>query len=134
MDWRVDDAYGTCMLPAREIVGANLRALIKREKQRRGRLNSFQAIEDAIAELGLKVGRSTVDRMSKGTTDFEIGNLEAVARVFEIEVWQLMVPSFNPENLPVLRSVGEAEEDVYRKMREFAKQLANIEDSRPESP
>lgn len=74
----------------------------------------------------MPVGRSTVDRMSKGATPFEIANLEAIARVFEIEVWQLLAPTFDPENLPVLRSVGDAEEDVYRRMRAFAKELAQI--------
>lgn len=117
MNWRYQDAFGTCNVPAIEIVAASLSALIQREKDRKGKLRTFQAIEDATTAIGHTVGRSTVDRMSKGKTDFEIGNLEAIARVFDVEVWQMLAPNFDPSNPPVLRSVGEAEEEIYRKIR-----------------
>lgn len=131
MNWRDNDAFGTCNVRALEIVAVNLKALIQREKDKRGRLRTFKAIEDATTEIGHTVGRSTVDRMSKGTTDFEIGNLEAIARVFEVEVWQLLAPNFDPSNPPVLRSVGAEEDEIYRKIRgkigEIATDLAAID-------
>lgn len=124
MRWRCEDAFGTCDVSALEIVAKNLTALIKREKKRKGRLRTFQAIEDATAEGEHMVGRSTVDRMSKGLTDFEIGNLEAIARAFEIEVWQLLSPTFEPDNLPVLRSVEEETVAAIRVIRGRIDQVA----------
>ena len=120
MEWRALDAWGTCIVSATEIVAANLGKLLAREKARNGPLRSFQRIEDATASIGHVVGRSTIDRMMKGVTDFEIGNLEALAKVFEVEVWQLLAPTFDPDNLPVLRSIGEVEDELYRSVQRKA--------------
>lgn len=123
MNWRYEDAFGTCMQRAAEIVGRNLRALIQREKDRGGRLRSFQAIEDATAAMGMPVGRSTVDRIAKGAANPELGHIEALAKVFEVEVWQLLAPTFDPANLPVLRSVGAVEDAIYEKLKALSEEL-----------
>lgn len=118
MKWRaIDDAWGTCIVSVLEIVAANLTALFLREKRRGGPLRSLQRIEDATVAAGRPVGRSTIDRMMKGKTDFEIGNLEVLAKVFDVEVWQLLAPTFAPDNLPVIRSIGEVEDELYRRVR-----------------
>jgi hypothetical protein len=91
-------------MKAREIVAANLTALMKNQRETDGPLASFQAIEDATARLGTKVGKSTVDRISKGTTPAELDNLEALARVFKLQVWQLLVPNLVPGAPPHMRT------------------------------
>lgn len=115
--------YGlTEHMDTREILSANLAAL----RQKYPQFSSAPALERATATLeenkqGKRVGRTTVQRMFDGTTPVNLDYVESVARVFGLDAWQLLVPGMNPKHPPVLRSVGPAEDEIYRKL-EAAKQ------------
>jgi hypothetical protein len=106
-------------MPARTTLAANLKALMRASQL----YGSTPAIERRTAELGCKVGKSTVDRALREETTLNLDYLEAVAAVFGLDPWQLLVPGLNPDNAPVLRTVGAAEEVLYAKMRALAHQV-----------
>lgn len=51
-----------------------------------------------------KVGRGTVQRIKEGETSVGVDTLQSVAAAFGIEVWQLLVPNIDPDQLPTLNS------------------------------
>jgi hypothetical protein len=114
-------------MKARQIVAANLTALMKNQRETDGPLASFQAIEDATARMGAKVGKSTVDRISKGTTPAELDNLEALARVFKLQVWQFLVPNLVPGAPPHMRT-ADKQDRLSPEALEIATQLDSIKD------
>jgi hypothetical protein len=114
-------------MKAREIVAANLTALMKHQRETDGPLASFQAVEDATARLGTKVGKSTVDRISKGTTPAELDNLEALAKAFRLQAWQLLVPNLVPGAPPHMRA-GDKQDRLSAEALEIATQLDSIKD------
>lgn len=48
------------------------------------------------------VAEGTIHRMSKGTNAATIENVQAVARAFGLQGWQLLVPGLDPLNPPRL--------------------------------
>jgi len=52
-------------------------------------------------------------RIENGESMAHLEMLEQVARKNELEVWQLLVPGFNPANLPLLKLANEAEQKFY---------------------
>jgi hypothetical protein len=110
---------------ARQIIAKNLTALIEHQRSIEGPLATFQAIEDATARLGQKVGRSTVDRISKGTTPGVVDNLEAIAKAFKLQLWQLLIPGLVPGAAPVLRS-ADKQDRLSEEALEIALQLDSI--------
>lgn len=114
--------YGIADLGAREVLAANLRALMAASD----RYGSTLAVERRTAELGCKVGKSTVGRMTLAETPVNLDYLDVLAQVFGLDAWQMLVPGLSPVNPPVLRSIGETEEQLYRKMRDIAAQVARL--------
>jgi hypothetical protein len=82
-----------------EILAANLTALITREGSP---LPSNKAVEKKS-----KVGQATIDRARKSQPGLSIGKLEALARAFDLEPWQLLYPGLDPVAPP---RVGTAQE------------------------
>lgn len=126
MPWRKDATYRAGAMNSSKIVAANVTALIQHQRDSGGPLSTFQAIEAATARIGHKVGRSTIDRISKGATPAQIDNLEALAKVFDVELWQLLVPGLEPGNAPVLRSIGAPEDALYDRLRGLVKEIAGL--------
>jgi transcriptional regulator with XRE-family HTH domain len=120
MTWHMDNAYEKPRMNSKKTIAANLKSLMGFHRERGLPLRTLQAIEDATKLIGHKVGRSTVDRMLKGERTAEVDNLEAVAKVFDVEVWQLFITSFEPDNLPVLLSPSPEERALYVRVREAA--------------
>ena len=56
-------------------------------------LASAPAVERATAQKGLKVGRSTVQRVKDGDTTVNLDYIEVFAKVFHKEPWQLLHPA-----------------------------------------
>lgn len=81
--------------------------------------------------LGAKVGigQSTVGRILTGENDPRIGTLDKIAAAYGLETWQLLVPDLDPKNPPILRSVSPAEEQLYKRLRDAAEELAAIKKS-----
>lgn len=72
-----------------EILQANLEAILS---SKRAQYPSDNAVEAASAAKGKKVGKSTVQRMRTGERAAGIDSLEAVAEVFGLQAWELLVP------------------------------------------
>lgn len=115
--------YGIASMSAREVLGANIKALMEASTQCR----STTALEKATLHKGCKVGKSTIDRALKGETTLNLDYIEAIAKVFQLDPWQLLTPGLRPNNPPVLRSVGEAEEQMYSKIKGLAKEIAKLD-------
>lgn len=108
-------------MSARDTLAENLRALMKASERYR---SSF-AIERRTEELGCKVGKSTVDRASRGETPLNIDAVDAIASVFGFDAWQLLVPGLQPSRPPALNAVSKAEEDIY-KLRDRLDEAASL--------
>lgn len=120
------EGYGMTDQPIRDILAANLRALMAGNEK----LGSTPAIERATGSLSVrpcKVGKSTVDRALKAETPLNIDYLEAIARAFGVDAWQLLVPGMNPTNPPVLKSIGESEDRLYQRIGALVKEAAKME-------
>lgn len=63
-----------------------------------------------------KVGNGTIGRIRNGTVACTIDTVQAIAQVFGIDVWQLLVPEFDPRNPPILRGASQAEREFYEKL------------------
>ena len=113
--------YGIAAMSAREVLAQNLDALMQASVHYRTTI----ALEKATDEIGLKVGKSTIDRALKCQTTLNLDYIEVIAKVFGLDPWQLMTPGLRPKNPPVLRSTGEVEDKLYRKMGELAKEIAS---------
>lgn len=107
---------------ARTVLARNLRALLEHSKT----VNTLVSLERETEKHGLKVGKSTIDRAVKGDTPLNLDAIEVIAAVFGLSAWQLMVPGITPSNPPVLKSLGEAEERLYKKLGQLAKEIAEL--------
>lgn len=117
----MENSYGIAAMSARETLAENLKALMAAH-----RINTLPALERATDANGHKVGKSTVGRALNCETPLNLDYIEAIAEVYGLDPWQLLVPGLLPKNPPVLRSVGEAEDKLYRKIGELAEQIAAI--------
>lgn len=114
--------YGIAAMPARETLAENLRALMEAHHT----YKSTPAIERATEALGSKVGKSTIDRAMKGETNLTIDHLEAIASIYGLDAWQLMAPGLRPKSPPVLKSIGETEDRLYRRIDQLLEELAEL--------
>lgn len=67
------------------------------------------------------VGEATIERMIKGKADVRLDSIEAVARGFGLQAWQLLVPDLDPRNPPVYLSDGER--DLYQRFRQLTRDI-----------
>ena len=115
--------YGIAHMSARETLAENLRNLMAAHHS----YKTTPAIEKATEGFGLKVGKSTIDRALKCQTTLNLDYIDVIARVFGLDAWQLLTPSLAPKNPPVLRSVGEVEDRLYKRIGELAKEIATLQ-------
>lgn len=113
-------------MTARETLAENLRNLMAYHHT----YTTTPAIERATADAGCKVGKSTIDRALKGQTTLNLDYIEAIANVFGLDPWQLLAPGLSPKNPPVLKSIGEVEDRLYKKIGELAKELVTLKGER----
>lgn len=92
---RVADAP---MVPARMVLAANIQRLRRAVTPPM----SFEALERATAMKGHRIGRTTLHRATTGGTALTLDNLEAIAKVFNLAPWQLLVPNLKPGTSPRL--------------------------------
>lgn len=119
----IPSSYGIAAMSARETLAENLRHLMDAHHTHRTTL----AIEKATESMGLKVGKSTIDRALKCQTTLNLDYIDVIARVFGLDAWQLMTPGLVPRNPPVLRSIGDVEDKLYKRIAELAKEIASLE-------
>jgi transcriptional regulator with XRE-family HTH domain len=104
----------------KNIVAANVQTLMDYAKDH----GQPYADQKALAKRA-KVAMSTVARIRKAEVGCSIDVLDAIARVYGLSAWQLMMPNLDPTNPPVF-CVTATERDLYRRMRHAAAALAEI--------
>lgn len=115
--------HGIAAMNARDTLTENLRALMSSHHTYKSTL----AIERATEKAGLKVGKSTIDRVLRGETNLTIDYIEAIAGLYGLDAWQLMTPGLRPKSPPVLRTIGETEDNLYKRIGELAKEIAELQ-------
>jgi len=115
--------YGVAAMTARETLAQNLRALMDAHPSH----SSTLAIERATDAGGMRVGKSTIDRALKCETILNLDYIEAIARVFGLDAWQILTPGLRPKTPPVLRSIGDNEDQLYKKLADLAKEITELQ-------
>jgi len=64
-----------------------------------------------------RLSLSTVQRMLSGETGATLDNINAVAEVLDVAVYQLLVPYLDPVNPQVIKGASPAEQRIYRLMQ-----------------
>lgn len=70
-----------------------------------------------------KIGPATASRMKEGQTSVGVDIVDKVAKHFQVQPWELLVPTFDPKNRPALQPLSEQERRLYERLREVAKEI-----------
>lgn len=74
------------------------------------------------------VAQATLGRiLSPRGENSKIETIEAIAKVYGLEAWQLMVAGFNPANPPVLQPVSQQERELYERLKALSKDISGLE-------
>lgn len=114
--------YGISSMSTRDILAANLKALMSRHAT----INSGPALERATELRGCKVGKSTIDRATRSETPLNLDYIEVIAACYGLDAWQLLAPNLQPEHPPVLRAVNPAELLFYDRVRNVSAELTEL--------
>lgn len=114
--------YGFATTSCRQTLATNLKALMAANEN----LSTVLQVEHATQTSGLKIGKSTVGRLLNCQTPVNLDFLEVLARVFHLDPWQLVVPGLDPKSPPTLRSISAAEEQLYSRLRDLARQISKL--------
>lgn len=74
-----------------------------------------------------RIGPATCARLKEQKTSVGLEVIDKLAAAFHVEAWQLLVPTFDPQNLPTLLPMSEAERQFYERMIRAARDLKNTE-------
>jgi transcriptional regulator with XRE-family HTH domain len=111
------------------VLGANINALMKASAPKPGqRPEGPDLSSNPKLAKKTKLGTGTISRLRNGTVNANLETLEVIARAFDVQPWQLLVPDMEPGNAPVLQTAGDSERDLYRQFKTIAKQVVSIED------
>ncbi len=72
----------------------------------------------------VKLGLGTCGRIKAQQTSVGLDTLEKIAAHFQVAAWQLLVPGFDPDNPPVLQPVTKIERQLYERIMQAAKDIA----------
>jgi transcriptional regulator with XRE-family HTH domain len=109
-------SYSLCdnreMISLRLIVARNLKKL-------------REANDENQSSFAKKCGMAqrVYGRLENGENWQHLESLEKIAKTYELEVWQLLLPEFDPKNPALLRKASEKELAFYEKIRAAAKEL-----------
>ena len=117
-------AYGISDMSARTVLAENIQKLMDSNPL----LSSLVKVAAEAKRKGHTVSKNAVDTARKGANSATIDSVDAIARAFEMEAWQLLVPGMNPRNPPVLKSIGASEEAMYLKLRKAAEVIVAIDE------
>jgi len=115
-------AYGISTMSARDILATNIQRLMDANPP----LSSLVKVAAEAKRKGHTVSKNAVDSAKSGAHAINMDTLDGIARAFEMEAWQLLVPNMNPNNPPVLRSIGETEDEMYKRLRSAAAEIVAL--------
>ena len=117
---------GMDYIDPRAILAANLKALMQYAKEHPDSgPTSAAALERAteLAHADGGVSDSAFSRYLNQEASAHLDHLAKIALAYDLQVWQLLYPSLEPANPPVLRQ-GPVEEELYRVLAAGAKLFA----------
>ncbi len=100
-----------------EIVAANLAGLMASHKS----YNTQAAVGRAA-----KVDQKTVGRILNRTNEPSLDIIAKIARVFDLELWQMLVPNLEPTNPPMLASQSAALRRLYANLGQTAEAIEGV--------
>lgn len=103
-------------LGIREILASNLKALMAKSKHSQGDLFRLS-----------NVAQSTIGRVINMQVDATVATIEAIAEVYKLQPWQLLVPNLDPSNPPMLREISDKEREFYEKIKMAAQEIAKYQ-------
>lgn len=115
-------AYGISTMSARAILATNIKRLMDANPS----LSSLVKVAEEAKRKGHTISKNAVDSAKSGAHATNMDTLDGIARAFEMEAWQLLVPNMNPQNPPVLRSIGETEDEMYKRLRNAAAEIVAL--------
>jgi transcriptional regulator with XRE-family HTH domain len=92
----------------------------------------LHALEDGNrSSMSRKTGHAqpVISRIVAGKVMPSLEVLDAIAKAYGFEVWQLLVKGFDPKHPPVLRYMSKSEEALYLKFQELRASMAEISDN-----
>ena len=104
-------------MTSRDILSANVKALIDYSREHGGPVQDARSLA-----LKAKLTPPTIGRVLKRSSAARIGTLDAIARVFKIDPWLLLMPGLDPSNPPVI-AYTDSERRLYRRLKELAHDL-----------
>ena len=72
------------------------------------------------------IGPGSASRLKECKTSLGVELVDKLAAAFHVEAWQLMVPGFDPNNLPTLIPVTEGERALYESLLTLTKDLKTL--------
>jgi hypothetical protein len=109
----------------RTVVAANVQALL--DYHYRTFDNETSRLKALSRDCGLTP--STIKRVLLCTTGSNLETLEALSLAFGVSVYQLVAPSIDPANPPVIKGATEQEKKLYAQWRRAGSLLATHEAS-----
>jgi transcriptional regulator with XRE-family HTH domain len=99
-------------ITSREVIAANLNALMEKNKNSEGELHR---------KTGLS--QSTIGRTRKAETATTVDTLDAIAKFYGLSPWQLLIADLDISNPPVLKALTKKEQEFYDKMKQVMREL-----------
>ncbi len=115
-------AYGISEMSAKDTLATNVKKLMDANPA----LSSLVKVAAEAKRKGHTVSKNAVDSARTGSHAVNIETLDGIARAFDMEAWQLLVPNMSTRTPPVLRSVGETEDQLYKKLGTLAKEIVEL--------
>lgn len=100
------------ILKSREIIAANLRALMTKNEHSEGYVHR---------KTGLS--QSTIGRTLKGETATTVDTLDTLSSFYGLHSWQMMLADLDISNPPALQVVSSKEKAFYDKMKAAMKEM-----------
>ena len=73
-----------------------------------------------------KIAQSSIGRILRQEVAADLDTLAAIARAFDLDPWQLLVPNIDPKNLPVMQPLSTREREMYKRLHEAVTDIAKI--------
>lgn len=99
-------------MTSRDIIAKNIKALMQKHDHS----------ENDLFKLS-KVAQSTINRTLKRESAITIDKLDAIAHVYGVASWQLMIPDLDTDNPQMLKVLSIKEQNFYIKMQAVMKEL-----------
>lgn len=69
------------------------------------------------------IGPATMTRIKAQDTSVGVDILDSIAKHFNLQPWELLVPTFDPGNRPTLAPISETEKKLQLRLQELMKEL-----------